>query len=146
MMTFPSTLVQGHPTPLITHKIIAITALEEKINPRGILTLQDEGSEKWKIGLREDLWDAIDRARRVSKIPIRKDTHVVFVIQFTPLGVAHYSKTYQGPDYRFQPFLQKKEYPGGRDWKVWHFHGDLPLQALDQQGNVLITTALQEIE
>ena len=75
----------------------------------------------------------------------QEDTHVVLEITFTPLGLAHYAKICQGYDYGFQPMLQKRTYPDATDWKVWHFHGDLPLQASDEQGNVLITSRLMEI-
>ena len=41
--------------------------------------------------------------------------------------------------------LEKVTYHDPKDWKVWHFHGDLPLQASDEQGNGLITTTVMEI-
>lgn len=110
----------------------------------GTLHRQGTGCDQWKIGLRENVADAVDRTMRESG-PIDKDTHVVLEITFSPLGLAHYAKMCQGPDYRFRPMLEKVTYRDAKDWKVWHFHGDLPLQASDEQGNVLITTRVMEI-
>lgn len=74
-----------------------------------------------------------------------KDTHVVLEIRFSSLGVAHYTTLCQGPDYGFRSTLQKMSYRGATDWKVWHFHADLPLEAYDEQGNLLVTSSLKEI-
>jgi hypothetical protein len=109
----------------------------------GTLRLQGTGSEH-HIGLRENFADAVERTIWIFG-SMNKDTHGVLEITFTPFGLAHYGKICQGFDYRFQPMLQKSMYRDATDWKVWHFHGDLPLQACDEQGNVLITTRLMEI-
>ena len=142
-MTFPITVVPGSPEGLRLYKVEAVTEMTH-IVPDGTLRLQGTGPEQWKIGLRETLVDAVERTTKISG-PISKDTHVVLEITFTPLGLAHYAKIYQGCDYGFQPMLQKKTYRDATDWKAWHFHGDLPLQASDEQGNVLITSRLMEI-
>jgi hypothetical protein len=110
----------------------------------GTIRLQGTGSEQWKMGLRENLADAVERTTKIFG-PMHKDTHGVLEITFTPLGLGHYGKICQGLDYRFQPMLQKSTYRDATDWKVWHFHGDLPLKASDEHGNVLITTRPMEI-
>jgi hypothetical protein len=143
MLTFPTTVVQGSPAALCLYKVVAVTEMSD-IEPDGTLRLQGTGSEQWKIGLRENLADAVERTTRTSG-PINKDTHVVLEITFSPLGLSHYAKICKGPDYRFQPMLQKITYRDATDWKAWHFHGDLPMQASDDQGNVLITTRVMEI-
>jgi hypothetical protein len=143
MSTFPITVVQGSPAGLCLYKVEAVTKLCH-ILPEGTLCRQGTGSEQWKIGLHEILADAVKHTTKISS-PINKDTHGVLEITFTPLGLAHYGKICQDFDYRFQPMLQKNAYRDATDWKVWHFHGDLPLQASDENGNVLITTKLMEI-
>ena len=95
--------------------------------------------------MRKYLAHAVERAMKISG-SFNKDTHVVLEITFSPLGLAHYTNIVLGPEYRFQPMLQKMSYrPDGIDWNVWHFYGDLPLQASDEQGNVLITSRIMEI-
>ena len=145
MLTFPTTLVQdyGIPACLCFYKVVAVTEFPTFF-PHGILRLQETGAEQWQIGLCEYLVDAVERARKIYGL-ITKETHVVLEITFSPLGLAHYTKICLGPNYCFQPLLHKKSYRDDTDWKVWHFHGDLPLQASDAQDNVLITTRLMEI-
>ena len=143
MSAFPTTVVQGSPAGLLLYKVEAVSELPLIITD-GTLRRQGKGHQQWKIGLRENLADAVDRTTKIFG-PMDKDTHVVLAITFTPLGLAHYGKICQGFDYMFQPMLQKSTYREETDWKVWHFHGDLPLEASDEQGNVLITTRLMEI-
>ena len=142
-MTFPTTVVPGSPAGLRLYKVEAVTEMTHMLQD-GTLRLQGTGPEHWKIGLRENVVDAVERTTKISG-PISKDTHVVLEITFTPLGLAHYAIVITASDYGFQPMLQKKTYRDAKDWKVWHFHGDLPLQASDEQGNVLITSKLMEI-
>ena len=143
MSTFPSTVVAVVTPGLSLYKVVGHAELPT-IVAAGHLYLRGEGPEQWNIGLRENLTDAIERENIVGE-PVSKDTHVVLEITFTTLGVAQYTKLCQGPDYHFQPTLQKISYRGTTDWKVWHFHGDLPLQAFDAQDNLLITTRIMEI-
>jgi hypothetical protein len=154
MLTFPSTLVQGVTAGLCLYKVESKTEITTIISD-GTLRIEKTDGDKWKIGLRENLADAVERATKISGpikdgvsqavLEISKESLVVLEITFTPLGLAHYTKMYTGPDYRFRPMLQKMSYRGDTDWKVWHFHGDLPLRASDLQDNVLITTRLMEI-
>ena len=139
MLAFPSTTVQGFPSGLRFYKVEAKSDFAHPF-PDGILRLQHEQ----KIGLRETLADAVDRTVKTEGY-FDKEKHVVLEITFTPMGVAYYTKTCQGLDYKFQPMLVKQSYRDGQDWKAWHFHGDLPLQASDLEGNVLITTRLMEV-
>ena len=143
MFRFPPTSVQGLTTGLCLYKVVSLTEITTILSD-GTLRIEKTDGEKWKIGLRENLADAVERATKISG-PINKESHVVLEITFSPLGLAHYTRMYMGPDYRFQPMLQKMSYRGDTDWKVWHFHGDLPLRASDLQDNVLITTRLMEI-
>ena len=89
--------------------------------------------------------DGCPRTRMQNWGICSKDTHVVLEIRFSSLGVAHYTTLCQGPDYGFRSTLQKMSYRGATDWKVWHFHADLPLEAYDEQGNLLVTSSLKEI-
>ena len=73
-------------------------------------------------------------------------THDVIQIIFSPLGVAHYTTKCQGVDYKFQSMLQKVLYKNSNtDGQAWHFHGDLPLHAYDERGNLLVKSDRMEI-
>ena len=141
MSTFPRTVVQSAPAGLRVYRVVALDAIQHMFQDGG-LRLQGHGPGQWSIALREKLSDALDRGIYTGAT---KQTHVVLDIQFSPLGVAHYTTLCQGPSYSYQPTLQKMTYRGDKDWKVWHFHGDLPLQAEDEQGNSLVTSGILEI-
>ena len=134
-----STTVQGSPSDLRFYKVEEISIAEHDF-ANGILLRRLEK----KIGLRENLEDAVDRTRMTDR-HFDKAKHLVLEITFTPMGVAYYTMTCQGPHNKFQPMLVKQSYGDVKDWKAWHFYGDLPLQAEDLEGNVLITTQLKEV-
>ena len=138
MTTFGRTVVQGVSADLCLYKVIAVSDIPS-ILKKGCIYL-----EEWKIGLRENPTDALERECKIGE-SVSKDTHVVLEIRFSSLGVAHYTTLCQGPDYGFRSTLQKMSYRGATDWKVWHFHADLPLEAYDEQGNLLVTSSLKEI-
>ena len=138
MTTFGRTVVQGVSADLCLYKVIAVSDIPS-ILKKGCIYL-----EEWKIGLRENPTDALERECKIWG-PVCKDTHVVIEIHISSLGVAHYTTLCQGPDYGFRSTLQKMSYRGATDWKVWHFHADLPLEAYDEQGNLLVTSSLKEI-
>ena len=138
MTTFGRTVVQGVSADLCLYKVIAVSDIPS-ILKKGCIYL-----EEWKIGLRENPTDALERECEIGE-SVSKDTHVVLEIRFSSLGVAHYTTLCQGPDYGFRSTLQKMSYRGATDWKVWHFHADLPLEAYDEQGNLLVTSSLKEI-
>ena len=114
----------------------------------------DSPADSWKVGLREDPKEAVEREQTIAdkegRGPVSKHTHFLCEVTFTALGVAYYTMLYKGQDYHFQPTLVKKaygeEYGAGRDWKVWHFFDNLPLHVIDVQGNVLVTSEFKKIE
>ena len=141
MMSFPRTVVKSASAGLRFYRIVAKEAMNHMLED-GRLRLQDDGPGQWNIALRENLTDAIHRGMQSGA---SKQTHVVLEIQFSALGVAHYTTLCQGPSYDHQPTLQKMAYRSDVDWKVWHFHGDLPVEAEDEQGNLLVTCRTFEI-
>ena len=109
----------------------------------------DSRADWWKVGLREDPEHALKREIKIAaeeeRGPVSKQTHLLCKVTFSALGVAYYTMLCKGSGYQFQPTLVKKPYDGDTDWKVWHFHDNLPLEAKDVNGNVLVTTEFQEI-
>ena len=101
------------------YKLEAMTDVD-RIAEDGYLRLGSKNqppADQWKIGLRENLHDAVDREIKIVG-DVTKESHAVLEITFTPLGVAHYTQTCQGGDYKFQPTLVKQTYRDGKDWKV----------------------------
>ena len=143
MTTFDRTVVQGVSADLLLYKVIAVSDIPS-IQAPGCICLAEAGANQWKVGLRENLADAIERESKIGG-SVSKHTHLVLEIRFSSLGVAHYTTLCKGADYGFQTTLQKMSYRGDTDFKVWHFHADLPLQAYDEQGNLLVTSRLMEI-
>ena len=138
------TVVEGNSTGLRVYKVVKESNLLSIVS-KGWLTLQDCGTEQWKIGLRENLSDAIERESKCGGL-VSKDTHIVLEIVFSPVGIAYYTTQCQGSIYDFQPTLRKMSYRRDTtDWKVWHFQGELPLEAHDEQGNLLVTSRIMEI-
>ena len=142
MITLGRTDVHCVPTGLCLYKVIAVSDMPA-ILLQGCIRLAGNGADQWKIGLRENVADAIEGEIKILG-PVKKNSDVVLEIRFSALGVAHYTTLCQGPDYDFRSTLQKMVWPGCRRM-VWHFHADLPLQAYDEQGNVLVTTRFMEI-
>ena len=117
---------------------------------------KQKGPDAWKVGLRagpNGLHEAIARGKTVYG-EFDKERYVVLEIKFTAPAVAYYSTLLTGADYNYVPMLQKQVYPpeyddAGRpiwvDWGVWHFHGDLPLNAVDHLGYPLITTKFHNV-
>ena len=114
---------------------------------------QNSPADSWKVGLREDPQEAVEREQKIAdkegRGPVSKHTHFLCEVTFTALGVAYYTMLYKGQDYHFQPTLVKKaygeDYGCGHDWKVWHFFDNLPLNVIDVHGNVLVTTEFKHI-
>ena len=88
------------------------------------------------IGLRERVQDAIVRYKQFFNGP-----YMIVKITFTARGIAHYSVASAGPQHAFSSMLSKQVYwPRSRtevteDYKVWHFHGDLPFKVGDELCN-----------
>ena len=98
------------------------------------------------IGLREDIGAALARAALCSPETVTKATHLVVRVHFTPLGLAHYGIATAGAEHCFSPLLTKKLYPNDpTDWRVWHFHGDLPLGHVGPGGIAYLTTEWMQI-
>ena len=114
----------------------------------------DSPADSWKVGLREDPKEAVEREQKIAvkegRGLVSKHTHFLCEVTFTALGVAYYTMLYKGQDYQFQPTLVKvayeKDYGGEHDWKVWHFFDNLPLNVIDVHGNVLVTSEFKKIE
>ena len=106
-------------------------------------------ADSWKVGLREDPKEAVEREQTIAdkegRGPVSKHTHFLCEVTFTALGVAYYTMLCKDSGYQFQPTLVKKAYTDDKDWKSWHFHDNLPLEAKDVYGNVLVTTEFEEI-
>ena len=116
------------------------------------LVIESDGAVKltawrrdWKyIGLRESPSDALEKAQRFERCS--KETHEVLAVNFTPLGVQYFTTTPSDSSNRFKPLLHKVDYRGSdKDWGVWHFLCDLPLAAVDRDGNILIHSDWCEI-
>ena len=97
MTTFGRTVVQGVSADLCLYKVIAVSDIPS-ILKKGCIYLEEW---KWKIGLRENPTDALERECKIGE-SVSKDTHVVLEIRFSSLGVAHYTTLCQGPDYDFR--------------------------------------------
>ena len=65
-----------------------------------------------------------------------RNKHAVLEINLTPLGIAHYSRTWA---------LKKRVYWDAEEWYMWDFYADLPLQATDQRGNELVRSNFLDI-
>ena len=133
-------------TPCLTlYKVISMAEEKRPPFPDGLLLLHGTGADQWWIGLRQHVDDAVQRAQHLERGVSRK-THLVLEITFTSLGIAYYCTQCTGAAYGFAPILEKKIFKDGTDWGVWHFHGNLPLHAITQYGEVLVFTSCREIE
>ena len=99
------------------------------------------GPNQWKFTLCGVEKYALDLEMKVTR-DRREDAHTGIKIRFSPLGVAHYTLLCQGRDY--SSMLQKFTYHHDVDWQEWHFHGNLPLEAYDEKGNMLVTSSFME--
>ena len=110
----------------------------------GALAAKTQGHDATYIGLRENPEDALDRTKLYND-RVGKDIHCLLE-EFTPQGIAHFVMQCQGPEHQFQSTLFKVTYRGSKDWDVWHFLGDLPLQAVGGMNNPLIISRWMEIQ
>ena len=138
------------PGALVLYKLEPIVDYAAILEQGFIAMKSDSKADWWKVGLREDPKQAILREVKIAaeegRGPVSKQTHLVCKVTFSALGVAYYTMLCKGSDYQFQPTLVKKPYDNGEvDWKVWHFHDNLPVSAYDEDGNVLVTTEFEEI-
>ena len=138
------------PGALVLYKLEPIVDYAAIVEQAFITMKSDSKADWWKVGLREDPKQAILREVKIAaeegRGPVSKQTHLLCKVTFSALGVAYYTMLCKGSDYQFQPTLVKKPYDNDEvDWKVWHFHDNLPVSAYDEDGNVLVTTEFEEI-
>ena len=111
--------------------------------PRRIYT----ASHKSYISLRETVAEAKVRAQELFAYTSSLDeTFLVLRIQFTHKGFCHYatsSSTSVVPP--GTPLLYKLAYPNDKvkDWGAWAFHADLPMQHINDNGDVLLNCEWQ---
>ena len=142
-MTTPVQIATA-PQPLWLYRVVPKSDFHP-VSMDGHLRLKRVGPDAWHIGLRENISDAIERAKLFMNF-VDKSTHCVLAIRFTSLGLAHFCRVSAGQEYRYKSLLCKKENWGDRDFGVWHFYGDLPLHAIDSHANPLIQSEWYEIE
>ena len=99
------------------------------VEASGVVKARQVSGSKNYIGLRESAEEALQRAQQVySGIEGVASHMVVLRIHFTNAGLGHFTKKCAGVDHAFVSMLKKKVFPHDdtTDWKVWHFHEDLP--------------------
>ena len=80
------------------------------------------------VGLREQPGDAVHRYNASFSGGVSTATHVLLSLTFTTEGLARYCTKTTDAAHGFVPVLTKRVYAdASRDWGVWHFIGDLPL-------------------
>ena len=99
------------------------------------------------IGLREHASDAIERATYWSAEAATSATHIGLKISFTAAGFAYFAMRSAGADHAYVPILNKQVYRDtSRDWKVWHFLGDLPLDIVDDHGEAMLVSEWVDLD
>ena len=95
------------------------------------------------IGLRENEQEAFQRMVYFVRMPRKEDYHI-FRVCLTPRGMLHV--TTQMVDGAGTPLLFNKNYKDGRDWGVWHFNGDIPLELRDSSsGDPLVSVTFHPL-
>jgi hypothetical protein len=129
--------------PLVLY-ILVEYARAEQAQREGCLKKE---SGKGHIALRASLQDAVDRAIHFDEIVDKQAiSHVVLVVTFHPLGVAHFGTRCQDCWYEFKPYLHKMDWCGHKDSGAWRFLDDLPLFLQTSQEEFMVTTEWNEIE
>ena len=98
----------------------------ECIESRGQVPLRFTSPNKFTIGLREKMEDAVERYD-LAFGPTPREQLAVLRIVLTPLGIAHFTTDNCGVEHNYQCRLSKKIWTDGVDYGVWHFIGPLPL-------------------
>ena len=151
MAEFPCKQLQGT-TRLCLKKVIPLAQTNQLIAD-GILRCPPDGLDQWKLVLFEEAVSAIAHTAQIRPqgravaAPISRASHLMLEVEFTSMGVAYFVEHCQGAEYKFGSFLRKMTHTHGddNDPKTWHFHGDLPLQAVDRDDHLLITSRLVDI-
>ena len=117
------------------------------IQASGILPLRYVSAGKDYIGLRENLQDALDRFKLCYSVEVNPIEHIALKFTFTALGLAHYTLQFGGSSSGYASVLRKKFfYLPVRDWKVWHFFGDLPVSRKDLSGATMISSEFVSLD
>ena len=132
------------PQGLVLYKAVAL-ADQAAFAEEGKLPMKISGPDAGHVGLRESPDEALERASRFAD-RVTKETHCVLEVEFTKLGIAHFTQLRQGAELWYSPTLFKKTYRGPTDWGVWHFLIDLPLHAVNEEGDVLIKSEWKFIQ
>ena len=111
----PETVVEERDYSLTLYSLVPNADVHHCVSTGKQSLKGPSGPNAWKVGLREDLLQAIERAKRVDG-HVSKLTHVVLQIKFAPLGVAYYSTLNAGPDYSWATMLHEKVYDDPADW------------------------------
>ena len=78
--------------------------------------------------------------------PVSKETHIFLETTFTAAGFLKYATLAGDHEHKFAPKLCKKVYyHSPYDWQVWHWNGDLPLAARENE-QVLISSKWVEMD
>ena len=92
------------------------------------------------VGFREEAAEAVKRASLIAGTTASKETHALLKVLISGEALFHLTVTSATEVHWFASMLHKRTYDGNRDWKVWHYCGDFPL---DQPG---IETEWEEIK
>ena len=103
----------------------------------------------WKcgyIGLRGTQEAAMERV--TGKFGMEESQFVVLKVEFSKAGFCKYGKAIGGEDRRHAQVLSRQVYYKGenKDWGVWHFNAELPLQeeTHDEGWLILCTWMIEE--
>ena len=94
----------------------------------------------WKygyIGLRENEKDAFERVREKFGMD---ESEFVVKVEFSKAGFCKYGTAIGGKERRHAQVLSRMVYYTGenKDWNVWHFNAELPLEEWTQDDGWLI--------
>ena len=79
------------------------------------------------VGFREEAAEAVKRASLISGTTASKETHALLKVLISGEALFRLTVTSATEDHWFASMLHKRTYRGDRDWKVWHYCGDFPL-------------------
>ena len=126
---------------LVLYVALPVIDKDVVLSHYGYIPFRLATSNKFYVGLRENADDAIERFKQHKYFADhRKGSYVLFQVTFSAAGLAHYVTKSAGPEYNHSAILAKQTYWKDLiDYGVWHFQGDLPLQASDEQGVLLVS-------
>ena len=141
--SFQHSVVPSRADGLLLFRVISMEDVDflrqtSKIRCKG----EEPHVDNWRTPFWERLNDSIDAV--VSKESyFSYATHAVLQMYISPQGIAHYTLE---PSTRGLHYCSKlkKAAPNDHevDGKKWYFHGEVPLQACNDKGNVLIQSTI----